>query len=134
MWWNWTRRTEVERDLEIARLTKKRDDLLDHAPEAVIVQQAVIVCFLAAMIFLFAGQIFSGPSHFNLGALLMVGLTGTILIIVLYRRRGLPPIGDRWGMSRLLNYEGDSPQDVQNKIDRLRADDAASKQESQRNG
>jgi hypothetical protein len=33
----------------------------------------------------------------------------------------LPSIGDRWGMSRLVSYEGDSPQELQNEIERLRA-------------
>jgi hypothetical protein len=123
MWWH--QKTDAERAEEIAQLTKKRDNLLNRAPEAVLIRQAVVVCFLGIMIFLFAGQIFAGAVGANLAALMAVTLAGAFLLVVLYRSRNLPPIGDRWGMSRLLNYEGDSPQDLQDRIERLRSEEAA---------
>jgi hypothetical protein len=33
-------------------------------------------------------------------------------------------MSDRWAMSRLVGYEGDSPQDLQNRIDKLQAEQA----------
>jgi hypothetical protein len=46
MWWHQTPKTNAERAEEIAQLTKKRENLLDRAPEAVLIRQAVVVCFL----------------------------------------------------------------------------------------
>jgi hypothetical protein len=126
MWWHQTPKTDAERAEEIAQLTKKRDNLLNRAPEAVLIRQAVVVCFLGIMIFLFAGQIFAGAVGIKFAALVAVTLAGAFLLIVLYRSRNLPPIGDQWGMSRLLSYEGDSPQDVQDRLERLRSEEAAS--------
>jgi hypothetical protein len=60
MWWHQTPKTDAERAEEIAQLTKKRDNLLNRAPEAVLIRQAVVMCFLGMLIFLFAGQIFAG--------------------------------------------------------------------------
>jgi hypothetical protein len=127
MWWHQRPKTDAERAEEIARLTKKRDYLLSRAPEAVLIRQAVVACFLGIIIFLFAGQIFAGAARVNLAALVAVTIASTLLLIVLYRGRNLPPMGDRWGMSRLLDYDGDSPQDVQDKIERLRSEETTTK-------
>ena len=48
-------------------------------------------------------------------------LFGVLFFVFLRGSLNLPSIGDRWGMSRLLSYEGDSPQELQNEIERLRA-------------
>jgi hypothetical protein len=134
MWWRQRPKTDAERAEEIARLTKKRDYLLNRASEAVLIRQAVVACFLGIIIFLFAGQIFAGAARVNLAALVAVTLAGTLLLTVLYRGQNLPPIGDRWGMSRLLDYDGDSPQDVQDEIERLRSEDATSKYQNDVDG
>src|SRR5262249_16889152 len=50
-----------------------------------------------------------------------LALFAALLFVFLRGSLNLPSIGDRWGMSRLLDYEGDSPQELQNEIERLRA-------------
>jgi hypothetical protein len=102
-------------------LTKKRDHLLDRAPEAALVRQTIILCFLGLMIFLVGGQIFFQPARSGLVAIFALALFGALLFVFLRGSLHLPSIGDRWGMSRLLGYEGDSPQELQNEIERLRA-------------
>jgi hypothetical protein len=54
-------------------------------------------------------------------AVFALALFGALLFVFLRGSLDLPSIGDRWGMSRLLSYEGDSPQELQNEIERLRA-------------
>ena len=121
MWWQHTPRTDQERSEEIARLIKKRDHLLDRAPEVVLVRQAIILCFLGLMIFLVGEQIFFQPARYGFIGIFALALFGALLFVILRGSRNLPSIGDRLGMSRLLSYEGDNPQDLQNKIERLRA-------------
>ena len=121
MWWRHTPRTDQERSQEIARLTKKRDHLLDRAPEAVLARQTIVLCFLGLMIFLVGGKIFFQPARSAFISIFALGLFGALLFVFLRGSLNLPSIGDRWGMSRLLGYEGDSPQELQNEIERLRA-------------
>ena len=121
MWWRHTPRTDQERLQEIARLTKKRDHLLDRAPEAVLVRRTIILCFLGLMIFLVGEQIFFQPARYGFIGIFALAVFGALLFVILRGSSTLPSIGDRWGMSRLLSYEGDSPQELQNKIERLRA-------------
>src|ERR1700730_6540755 len=121
MWWQHTRRTDQERSQEIAGRVKKRDHLLDRAPEAVLVRQAIILCFLGLMIFLVGEQIFFQPARYGFIGIFALALFGALLFVFLRGSLHLPSIGDRWGMSRLLSYECDSPQELQNEIERLRA-------------
>src|SRR6516165_3103412 len=101
MWWRHTPRTDQERAQEIARLTKKRDHLLDRAPEAVLVRQTIILCFLGLMIFLIGGQIFFQPARSGFIGIFALALFAALLFVFLRGSLNLPSIGDRWGMSRL---------------------------------
>lgn len=122
MWW-WqahTPRTDAERGAEISRLARQRDDLLERAPMTVMMRQAVLACSLAVMLMMFLRPILAGTASWT-GWLPVAAITAALLA-VLYRSRHLPPVGDQWANSRLLGYDGDSPQDLQDRIDRLRAD------------
>lgn len=57
----------------------------------------------------------------SVNAWVVYGVCGVLCLVVLYNSLHFPPMSDRWAMSRLVGYEGDSPQDLQNGIDRLRA-------------
>ena len=122
MWWRHTPRTDQEHSQEIARLTKKRDHLLDRAPEAVLARQSD--CPVFSRIDDLPGR---RKDFLSAGALRLLSLSlrwrlfGALLFVFLRGSLNLPSIGDRWGMSRLLGYEGDSPQELQNEIERLRA-------------
>jgi len=59
--------------------------------------------------------------HRELESWLPVPAVAAGLIAVLCRSRQLPPASDQWANSRLLGYDGDSPQDLQDKIDRVRS-------------
>lgn len=83
MWWRHTPRTDQERSQEIARLTKKRDHLLDRAPEAVLVRQTIVLCFLGLMIFLVGGQIFFQPARSAFISIFALGLFGALLFVFL---------------------------------------------------
>ena len=74
-----------------------------------------------ALIFLVGGQIFFQPARSGFVAIFALALFGALLFVFLRGSLNLPAIGDGWGMSRLLGYEGDSPQELQNEIERLRA-------------
>jgi hypothetical protein len=57
----------------------------------------------------------------NLGGLAVVGLFTAFLLRFFWVSWINPPaVGDRWAQSDTLGYEGDSPRDVQHKIDKLK--------------
>ena len=56
------------------------------------------------------------------GNWMMLAIFGIAFLAVLYEARYFPPLSDRWALSRLVGYEGDSPQDLQAKIDRLKSE------------
>jgi hypothetical protein len=122
MWW-WQAhkpRTDAERAAEITRLSQQRDRLLDRAPMEVVMRQAVLGCSLAVMLMMFLRPILAGTASWK-GWLPVIAIAAG-LIAVIYRSRHLPAAGDQWANSRLLGYDGDSPQDLQDRIDRLRAE------------
>ncbi len=83
-------------------------------------RQTVLACSLAVMLMMFPRPILAGTASWK-GWRPVVAIAAA-LVAVLYRSRHLPPVGDPWANSRLLGYDGDSPQDLQDRIDRLRSD------------
>ena len=71
--------------------------------------------------FLVGVQIFFQPASSDFIGIFALAFFGALLVVFLRGSLNLPSIGDRWAMSRLLGYEGDSPQELQNEIERLRA-------------
>jgi hypothetical protein len=63
----------------------------------------------------------SHPSQFSFGhRLFLAGFLAVIFLSFWKVWRRTPAHGDRWGFADALGYEGDSPRDIQRKIDALR--------------
>ena len=113
--------TPAERDARIAELSAKRDRLLAKAP-ATLNMQGFAALFCAAILVSALINIAIRPITSN--ALLALGFFGLMLGVCLwaawrsYRPKLLP--GDKWGMADRINYETDSPRDLQRQIDELR--------------
>jgi hypothetical protein len=122
MWWKDEPRTDSEREQEIARLEGVRDRLLQRAPRSFAFQQLVAPLMFAGYLTVFGGTLLFHREKVDLVFILLAIAFGLVFGRVLYKSWVHPPArGDRWGMSERLGYDGDSPRDIQAKIDRLRA-------------
>ena len=119
MWWRQDDipKTAEARAAEIAALIRRRDRLLDHAPRSAIASQLVRGFILLLILMACAKGIIA--HHGAVNAWAVYGLFGLVCLVVVIRFLRFPPLSDRWAMSRLVGYEGDSPQDLQSRIDRL---------------
>ena len=123
MWWSGAPKTDQERAREIALLEAKRDRLLDSAPRAFVTQRWVALGFLCMVVVLIGDQILFHRERFSFPASLVLAIFAAITLYIMHRAwENRPPIGDRRGMASLLGYEGESPQDLQNKIEQLRGE------------
>jgi hypothetical protein len=125
MWWQQDDipKTAEECDAEIASLIRRRDRMLERAPMSAISGQLVRGLILLLILISSAQGIIMHYQSMNAWA--VYGICGLLCLVVLYSSLRFPPMSDRWAMSRLVGYEGDSPQDLQNRIDRLRAVETA---------
>jgi hypothetical protein len=122
MWWRDEPRTDREREQEIARLEGVRDRLLDRAPCAFAFQQLVAPIMFAGYVAMFGGTLLFHPEKVSPVFIAVAIVFGLVFGGILHKSWVRAPArGDRWGMSERLGYEGDSPRDIQAKIDRLRA-------------
>jgi hypothetical protein len=121
MWWQADRpKTAEQRASEIAELTRRRDRMLERAPKSAICGQLVRGSILMLILISSARGI---VTHYqSVSAWAVYAIFGVLCLVVVYSSLRLPPISDRWAMSRLVGYDGDSPQDLQNKIDKLQSE------------
>ena len=123
MWWRDDRpRTAEGRAAEIAELAGRRDRMLERAPMSAIAGQSVRGVILMVILISSARGIL--VHYQSVSAWAAYGIFGFLCLIVVYSSLRFPPMSDRWAMSRLVGYEGDSPQDLQNRIDKLQAEQA----------
>jgi hypothetical protein len=111
-------KTAEERDAEIASLTRRRDRMLDSAPMSAIAGRLVLGLIISMTLISFTAGLVR--NHF-MNEWVLYGICGCLCLTAIYRFTRFPPISDRWAMSRLVGYDGDSPQDLQDRIDRLQA-------------
>lgn len=97
--------------------------MLERAPISAISGQ--LVRGLILLFILFAAMRGIVVHYQSVSAWLVYGIFGVLCLIVIGSSLRFPPISDRWAMSRLVGYEGDSPQDLQARIDRLRSEQGA---------
>jgi hypothetical protein len=122
MWWRDGPRTDGEREREIARLEGVRDRLLERAPRSFAFQQFLAPLMFAGYVAVFGGTLLFHPEKVGPVFIAMAIVFGLLFGRMLHKSWvRVPTRGDRWGMSERLGYEGDSPRDIQAKIDRLRA-------------
>jgi hypothetical protein len=121
MWWRQDDipKTAEARDAEIASLIRRRDRMLERAPMSAISGQLVRGLILLLILMSSAQGIVAHDQFVD--AWVVYRVCGVLCLIVLYNSLRFPAMSDRWAMSRLVGYEGDSPQDLQNRIDRIRA-------------
>jgi hypothetical protein len=123
MWWSRpTPKTDDEREREIRRLEGVRDKLLDEASKHFYFRRFLLPVMLVIVLFVIGRTVWLRPANFTIGAALL--LAGVMFMMGsstwrVWKRT--PPPGDGWGFSDGLGYEGDSPRDVQRKIEALRA-------------
>jgi hypothetical protein len=122
MWWrqNPDAMSEENRQAEIRRLERVRDKLLADAPKHFHFRRFLIPIMLALALWTVVNALLQ--HRVRLGSGLFLAAFCAVLMREAYRLWIRPPSpGDRWGYSDTLGYEGDSPRDVQKKIDVLRA-------------
>lgn len=122
MWWRQDDRprTAEERDAEIVSLVRRRDRLLERAPRSAIAGQLMRGLTLLVILTAVAGGVVADYPSISAGV--VYGIYGLLCLLVIYSSLRFPPMSDRWAMSRLVGYDGDSPQDLQDRIDALRAE------------
>jgi|SRR6476659_9610193 len=121
MWWkNPAPITDEDRQTEVRRLEGIRDKLLDEAPMHFYFRRLLLPIMLVMMLIPIGNSIWT--SHLPLGsAVLIAGFLFVLACGSWWVWKGTPPLGDRWGFSDTLGYEGNSPRDIQRKIDDLRS-------------
>jgi hypothetical protein len=118
MWWQDEKlKTPEQRAIEIAELTRRRNRILERAPMSAVSAQLVRALIVVFVLILSLQRIMAGGA--TTGNWMLLAIFGVAFLAVLYEARYFPPLSDRWALSRLVGYEGDSPQDLQKKIDRL---------------
>ena len=112
--------TEQEREQEIRRLAGIRDKLLDNAPMHFYFRRLLLPIMLVMILIPIWHDIWI--HHLTLGsAVLIAGFLFLLSSGAWWVWKGTPALGDRWGFADRLGYEGDSPRDLQKKIDALRS-------------
>jgi hypothetical protein len=122
MWWrqNAGAMSEEDRQAEICRLECVRDKLLADAPKHFHFRRFLIPIMLALALWTVVNALLQ--HRVSLGSAVFLAAFCAVLVREVYRLWIRPPApGDRWGYSDTLGYEGDSPRDIQKKIDALRA-------------
>jgi len=122
MWWRQDDipKTAEQRDAEVASLIRRRGDrMLERAPMSAISGQLVRGLILLLILMSSAQGIVA--HHRFVDAWVVYGVCGALCLVVLYNSLRFPSMSDRWAMSRLVGYEGDCPQDLEDRIDRIRA-------------
>ena len=113
------RMTEQQREDEIRRLEIVRDKLLASAPKHFYFRRALLPLMLLLMLMSVADAVLKHHAQLTFWHGLILA---AFLIILgqstwkLWRRTPT----DNWGFSDGFGYEGDSPRDIQKKIDALR--------------
>jgi hypothetical protein len=121
--WNRLRKPldNATRAAEIARLEMQRDRLLDRAPRFLLMARMIVTPMFA----IWAVWFIYGLTHWRAtpGFFLVGGVFGLITGQKVYRIWINPPAADdKWGIAQLLmSDDGETPQSLQSKIDRLRA-------------
>jgi hypothetical protein len=112
--------TPEQRQEEILRLKRVRDRLLNDAPKHFYLRRMIIPIILALV--LMEAVVSLRHHRMSVASGLVLGALCAILLFLAYRFWINPPMrSDRWGYSDTLGYEGDSPRDIQEKIEALRA-------------
>jgi hypothetical protein len=122
MWWrqNPGAMSEDERQAEIRRLERVRDKLLADVPKHFHFRRFLVPIMLALALWTVGNALLR--HRVSLGSGVFLAAFCAVLVREVYRLWIRPPApGDRWGYSDTLGYDGDSPRDVQKKIDALRA-------------
>lgn len=114
--------TAEEREREIRRLEGVRDKLLDAAPKHFYAKRLILPVMLAATVLV----IVDGASVHPASLTFWAGLFLAVFLFLLGHGtwkvwHSTPAAGDKWGFSDRIGYEGDSPRDIQRKIDVLRS-------------
>jgi hypothetical protein len=125
MWfWRQSPLNGAARQREIARLEGKRDYLLENAGRSVAFRRIFIPMAFAVFAVVWGIGIVTHPAAHQAMSLLVYAavlfVVGRFLVRYWFRP---PPKGDLWADSDTIAYDGDSPRDVQKKIDTLRAQD-----------
>jgi hypothetical protein len=118
----WPRKSlsEPERQDEIARLVAQRDRMLERAPKSFLMSRFVVSIMLVMFVLSVSTGFFRHPEKISVGAVIFFVIFGLFLIQAAWKLWvNPPPPGDRWGMSDRIGYDGDSPRDIQRKIDDL---------------
>jgi hypothetical protein len=121
MWWQKPKpMTEQEREQEIRRLEGIRDRLLDEAPKHFYFGRILLPIMLVPVLIVIWRAIWERPPNFTVWAALFLAAFLFVLCDSTWKLwKGTP--SDKWGFSDALGYEGDSPRDIQKKIDALRS-------------
>src|SRR5262245_29735293 len=113
--------TDTERREEIAQLEAARDRMLDRAPLSFGMSRIVMTMMTVMFLFVIANTLVLHRERVNWQLFIFVGLFGAIFLGAMRKLWWNPPHEhDRWGMSDRIGYDGDSPRDLQGKIDRLK--------------
>ena len=123
--------TAEEREREIRRLEGVRDKLLDAAPKHFYAKRLILPVMLAATVLVIVDGARVHPANLTLAA----GLFLAVFLFLIGHGtwkvwHSTPAPGDKWGFSDRIGYEGDSPRDIQRKIDDLRGEAGSSESAS----
>jgi hypothetical protein len=121
--WFWRRPplTGAERRREIARLEDVRDRMLENAARHVAFRNIFAPAVFVLFVVLAGAGVVTHPAKHPLAAITVYVAMVCFFGRMVWRNWLHPlPKGDPWGYSDTLGYEGDSPRDIQNKIDQLR--------------
>jgi hypothetical protein len=122
MWWQSPEpANNDERRAEIRRLEGIRDRLLEKAPRSFYMKRFILPVMMAMFLLALGQGIWKHPNSISPGSVLFSGVFFLLLGHAIWKIRKAPAPGDRWGYSDALGYEGDSPRELQERIDRLRA-------------
>jgi len=131
MWWkNATPMTDEEREREIRRLEGVRDKLLDAAPMTFYFSRLLLPIMLVMVLVVIGHGLWTQPSNLTFGVAVFLAAFLFLLGHSTWKIWKRTPT-DKWGFSDGLGYDGDSPRDLQKKIDALRsppAKDAGTRQ------
>jgi hypothetical protein len=121
MWWQKPKpMTEQEREEEIRRLEGVRDRLLNDAPKHFYALRLLLPIMLAMALVMVWHAVWERPPTLTFWAALFLAAFLLVLCDMTWKVwKGTPR--DKWGFSDGLGYEGDSPRDIQKKIDALRS-------------
>jgi hypothetical protein len=123
MWWQPKQpATEAERQQEMRLLEAVREKLLNEAAQHFYFRRLLLPVMISMMAYVIGYTAWRHPLQLTPVAVIffaafcfIVGYGGWLVW------HNTPAPGDRWGFSDALSYDGDSPRDLQKKIDALKA-------------